>query len=158
MQSPDTRRKLSARYLCDILLRCLSYALDTLLGLGTAILERQTLHSSTPFLCISSNQPEEAAEETTPTRYHSTSCGFSANPAHTTDSQRMPERGGWDLADLAPPAWSPRARRIRLGAAPLGSAPSELPRASRGPGGERGGRGASPQRSRVRAGGAGRGA
>uniref|UniRef100_A0A0A9F1R7 Uncharacterized protein n=1 Tax=Arundo donax TaxID=35708 RepID=A0A0A9F1R7_ARUDO len=76
----------------------------------------------------------------------------------TLHIQRMPERGGWDLADLAPPAWSPRARRIRLGAAPLGSAPSELPRASRGPGGERGGRGASPQRSRVRAGGAGRGA
>lgn len=32
MQSPDTRRTLSARYLDDILLRCLSYALDTLLG------------------------------------------------------------------------------------------------------------------------------
>ena len=61
MQSPDTRSTLSARYLDDTLLRCLSYALDTLLGLGTATLERQTLHSSTPFLCISSDQPGSAA-------------------------------------------------------------------------------------------------
>uniref|UniRef100_A0A0A9EET1 Uncharacterized protein n=1 Tax=Arundo donax TaxID=35708 RepID=A0A0A9EET1_ARUDO len=72
MQSPETRRKLSARYLCDILLRCLSYALDTLLGLGTATLDRQTLHSSAPFLCISSKQRGGAAEVNAPTRYHST--------------------------------------------------------------------------------------
>ena len=53
MQSPTTRKTLSARNLDVILLRCLSYALDTLRGLGTTTRERQTLHSTTPFRCIS---------------------------------------------------------------------------------------------------------
>jgi hypothetical protein len=53
MQSPTTRKTLSARNLDDILLRCLSYALDTLRGLGTTTREWHTLHSTTPFRCIS---------------------------------------------------------------------------------------------------------
>ena len=67
-QSPDTRRKVSTRCLDDILLLCLSYALDMLLGLGATTFERQTLHSNAPFLCIFSNQTGPAAPRTAPAR------------------------------------------------------------------------------------------
>lgn len=77
MQSPTTRKTLSARNLDDILLRCLSYALDTLRGLGTTTRERHTLHSTTPFRCISAGHQlrrprlrRDAAQSPRPPRDH----------------------------------------------------------------------------------------
>lgn len=64
MQSPTTRRNLSARNLDVILLWCLSYALDTLRGLGATSRERHAVHSITPFRCILPESPprEHAAD------------------------------------------------------------------------------------------------
>ena len=60
MQSPTTRRNLRARNLEVILSWCLSYALETLRGLGTTSRERHVVHSITPFRCIS---PESTPQE-----------------------------------------------------------------------------------------------
>jgi hypothetical protein len=123
MQSPTTRKTLSARNLDDILLRCLSYALDTLRGLGTTTRERHTLHSTTPFRCISAGHQlsrlrlrRDAAQSPRPPRDHE-SIHLQATAHFQQISGNTSERTAWaSRSEGLHSASVPRDRRSGVGA------------------------------------------